>query len=284
MTSTTPRGKHNHFLRRGGEWLLDRAMCGGLLARWCRRQGLQGRLGVTRYAIQLAPERRLARPLVIAFASDFHAGPGTDPAVFADLFDAIALARPDLLLLGGDFVSCKAEYMAALREGLARCRPPLGKFAVLGNHDLWSDHARIQRALEQAGVTLLVNAHRVLDAPFASVSVCGMDDPWTGAPNAAQTLDGAGPVRILLMHSPDGLLLDQRRFELAFAGHTHGGQIARADGRPIVVPHGPLCRQYWHGRFKPAGRGELIVSRGVGCSTLPVRLHADPELVLCTLS
>jgi predicted MPP superfamily phosphohydrolase len=46
---------------------------------------------------------------------------------------------------------------------------------------------------------------------------------------------------------------------------------------------GPLCRAYCHGKFQIEDNGSLIVSRGIGCSTLPVRINADPELVICTL-
>ncbi|HSY28557.1 MAG TPA: metallophosphoesterase, partial [Burkholderiaceae bacterium] len=91
-------------------------------------------------------------------------------------------------------------------------------------------------------------------------------------------------IRILLMHSPDGmLLLDGEKFDVGFAGHTHGGQIALDDGTPIIVPHGPLCRQYCYGRYDINNNSSLIVSRGVGCSTLPIRINADPELVICKI-
>ena len=85
------------------------------------------------------------------------------------------------------------------------------------------------------------------------------------------------------LHAPDGLLmLDGERYDVGFAGHTHGGQIALRDGTPLVMPTGPLSRPYHCGRFPVRGNGELIVSRGVGCSGVPVRINADPELVICT--
>ena len=49
------------------------------------------------------------------------------------------------------------------------------------------------------------------------------------------------------------------------------------------MPQGPLSRPYYYARFKVPGNGDLIVSRGVGCSGIPVRINADPELVICTL-
>ncbi len=266
---------------------MDIALLGGLLARWSYQSGLHGRLAVTRHEVSLETGR-LPKPLTLAFASDFHAGPTTHPGIFSELFEKIAEHKPDLLLLGGDFVSCRAKYISALTEGLSRCQPPLGKFAVFGNHDLWTDDAYLQQALKAAGVTVLVNKSVALPAPFDRVYVCGMDDPWTGNADATATFANAATedaVRLLLMHAPDGLLLlGREKFDIGFAGHTHGGQIALKDGTPILVPHGPLCRQYCHGRYEVQGNGNLIVSRGVGCSTLPVRINAAPELILCRLT
>jgi predicted MPP superfamily phosphohydrolase len=87
------------------------------------------------------------------------------------------------------------------------------------------------------------------------------------------------------MHAPSGLLdLGEERFDLALCGHTHGGQIALSDGTPIIVPHGRLSRRYARGRFDFQDGRTLVVSVGLGCVLLPLRLFADPEIVLCTLT
>ncbi|HEX8954878.1 MAG TPA: metallophosphoesterase [Burkholderiaceae bacterium] len=279
------RGKHNWPSRRFGERAIDLALLGGFVASVSHALGLLGKLSVTRHEFTLPPERRLHKPLRIAFASDFHAGPTTHPALFRDLFHAIAQEKPDLLLLGGDFVSCKAEYAEAFTGYLTACRPALGKFAVFGNHDLWVDDRKLTNMFERAGVSLLINRNLRLPAPFDAVSLCGIDDPWTGEPDADAAFHEAQPTRIFLTHAPDGLLFTKdKRFDLAFAGHTHGGQIVPLSGKPMVLPHGPLSRSYPYGRFDLEQQAALIVSRGVGCSTLPLRINADPELVICALS
>jgi predicted MPP superfamily phosphohydrolase len=51
----------------------------------------------------------------------------------------------------------------------------------------------------------------------------------------------------------------------------------------ILDAGGPLARKYSRGRFDVPGHGPLIVGLGVGCSNLPIRLNAHPELILCTL-
>ena len=267
---------------------LDAAMgmmlLGGVVARWSYRFGLHGQLRVTTHELHVGGEPPLPASLVLAFASDFHAGPTTHPQIYASLIDEVNRLQPDVLMLGGDYVSSKAEHVDVLPGVFSRCAARLGKYAVLGNHDLWTDQSYITRQLSSAGVQVLVNRNVALPPPFDQVSICGIDDPWAGCADPAHAFRGAGPIRIFLSHSPDGLhLLSGERFDVGFAGHTHGGQIAYRDGRPVVMVGGPLSRRYTRGRFEIAGNGPLIVSRGIGCSSLPIRINADPELIVCTL-
>jgi predicted MPP superfamily phosphohydrolase len=278
------RRKRSGRLRRFAEFAFDAVLAGGTIARWSYRCGLHGRLGVTEYDVAIAPGPALPRPLKIAFASDFHAGPTTHPQLFAAVFDKLTGIGPDVLLLGGDFVSCRARYADELAGRLSAFAAPFGIFAVLGNHDLLAGADAVARRLTAAKVTVLVNRHQALPPPFDGVSICGVDDPWTGDADAARAFAGAAPIRIFLTHSPDGILLPARdRFDVGFAGHTHGGQIALPDGTPLFVSKGPLSRSCSHGRFAVAASGPLIVSRGIGCSNLPIRLNADSEIVVCTL-
>lgn len=279
-----PRGKHNHFWRHWGELMLDTLLCRGLIANLCYRLGLHGKLSVTKYTIPCSSSRALPAPLTIAFLSDFHAGPTTHPQIFRDAFDMIATHDVSLLLLGGDFISCKAQYIEELIPMIASVHAPLGKFAVLGNHDLWVDDSYLSQQLSKAGVTVLLNQNTGLPEPFSMISVCGTDDPWTGEVDVQQTFKGSESIRLLLTHAPDGLLfLDDEKFDVAFAGHTHGGQIANKHGQPLLLPHGHLSKQYHYGLFDIPDNGRLIVSRGIGCTNLPIRINAAPELVLCTL-
>jgi uncharacterized protein len=278
------RGRHNPRSRQLFMAALDGALLQGLFARWSYYLGLHGRFTVTTHEVQATAGAKLPRPLVVAFASDLHAGPVTHPKVFTRLLDELTKRQPDVVLLGGDYVSSSAKQIDVLCEVLSRCHPPLGKYGVLGNHDLWTDDSYIVRQLAAAGVVVLVNQSLSLPPPFEHVSVCGVDDPWTGSADLTRTFAGAGPIRVFLSHSPDGLLLvNGERFDVGFAGHTHGGQIAFRNGTPLMSAGGPLSRQYGRGRFEIPGNGSLIVSRGFGNSTLPIRINADPELIICTL-
>jgi predicted MPP superfamily phosphohydrolase len=223
-------------------------------------------------------------PLKLAFASDFHAGPTTDPAVLRSACAALRAAEPDALLLGGDFVTLAREDADELAAELGEIPAPLGRFAVLGNHDWGSDARYITGRLEASGIEVLTNRNVRLPPPFDQVWICGLDDHWHGHPEAAAALAGADGIRVVLMHAPSGLLdLGDERFDVALCGHTHGGQLALPGGIPIIVPQGALSRRYCRGRFQIGPDRTLLVSVGLGCVILPLRLFARPEIMVCTL-
>ncbi len=224
------------------------------------------------------------RPLRMAFASDFHAGPTTPPALLDAAVDALAATEADVMLLGGDFVGLRASDAPRLVSRLAELRAPLGRYAVLGNHDYWTDAAAITSRLESAGIEMLTNRNVPLPPPFQGVTLCGLDDHTSGEPDVAAAFGEDGPVRIVLMHAPSGLLdIGERHFDVALCGHTHGGQVALPDGRPLLVSHGRLSRRFSAGRYDLGGGRTLLVSRGVGCTTVPVRLNAPAAITVCTL-
>lgn len=243
---------------------------------------LQGGLHIDRREFYLpVPEGFSCK---LAFISDLHAGPLTDVRLLEQAFAAIANFAPDVILFGGDYVSLHARHMRHLIKPLGLLNPATPKFAVMGNHDLWLDDVHIFNCLQDAGVQVLVNQSTRLPEPFDAISICGLDEPGVGMPDAEQTFAGAGDVRLLLMHSPLGLkLVAGHDFQLAFCGHTHGGQIATSGGKPLVLPPGSGERRYARGLFAlPDGR-QLLTSQGIGMSDLPIRLFAPSEVHLCHL-
>jgi uncharacterized protein len=268
--------------RRKIELLLDRFFRPG---RWATRVsdaiGLQsGRPVRVDEHIVAAVRPAGTRPLRVGFASDFHAGATTAVRVLASACAQLEALEPDVVLLGGDFVSVRADDIHALAPLLARVHAPFGKFGVFGNHDLRANRTVIADALAAAGVRMLVNEVVRLPAPHGDVSIIGFDDPIRGVPRG-DLLDEVDGVRIVLMHAPDGLLYaGDRHFDLAVAGHTHGGQIVMPGGMIPYLPHGSLSREYPVGRYslEPDGVRTMIVSRGIGCSTVPVRFGCASEV------
>jgi predicted MPP superfamily phosphohydrolase len=278
-----PRGRGTNYsrLRGAAEALLHHAYRGDWPARaWSRAPGAAA---VRR--VEVALDLGLAAPLTVAFASDLHLGPTTSPRTLDRAFAHLAEARADVLALGGDYVFLEATREKA-RELRARVEaiPARAKVAVLGNHDLWTHHPLLEDALREAGVAVLVNDAVRLPPPHDDVALVGLDDPWTGAPDADRAVGAAGDarVRIGLCHSPDGLpFLAGKGVPLLLVGHTHGGQIALPGPRPIIVP-GPMGQRYPFGRHR-VGEVHLVVSRGVGATELPIRAFAPPDVVVARI-
>ena len=243
---------------------------------------LPGRLTVRRIDVALAAVGLPAGTrLKVGFASDLHAGPTTSRRSLEEAFAHLRAFDPDVLALGGDFVLFDARHAERLVPLVASVRAPLGRLAVLGNHDLWADDRRIAATLARAGVELLVN--RTVRLPGLPVTVGGLDDVWTGEPSYQAAFAGRAAVHLLLMHSPDHAprLPPELRFTLALCGHTHGGQVALPSGAPIFMVS-RLSRSFAHGRFELPG-GPMWVSRGVGNVEFPLRAFAPPDVLCITL-
>lgn len=221
-------------------------------------------------------------PLRVAFASDLHLGPTTSPRTLDRAFELLREARPDVLVLGGDYVFLEATPAVARELGRrVRSVPAAVKVAVMGNHDLWTHHGLIEEALADAGVRVLVNDAVRLPPPHDDVAIVGIDDPWTGSPDAPKALAAAGDaaVRVVACHAPDAVpMLDGAGEALLLCGHTHGGHVALPGPRPLVIP-GP-CGWRWPWGLHRTGDVTLFVSRGVGGIEVPFRAYAPPDVAL----
>jgi predicted MPP superfamily phosphohydrolase len=223
-------------------------------------------------------------PLRIAFASDLHIGALTPPGLLEAAFDQLAALEPDVLVLGGDYVFLDVTPAAA--DALARLTervPAAVKIAVLGNHDLWTDHPVIEAALARGGARVLVNESLRLPPPHDDVVFVGLDDPWAGRPDPDRAFAGVGDAKscVAVVHAPEGYpFVRDRGACVMLCGHTHGGQIATPRG-PIVV-FGELGRRFPAGRYDLDGLA-LYVSRGLGAVDLPLRLFAPPDVALVSL-
>ena len=271
------------------ERLYDFLYTGGWPSWLARPLGLQGRLHLTRHTLTSASGGAVIPPLRIAFASDLHGGPGTHPATIRRAFRLLAESQPQLLLLGGDFVSFHARHVdGVVLEAIASVNAPLGKLAVLGNHDLIADDGYLVKRLATIGVRTLVNENVRLPTPYDRVWVCGLDNTEQGTPDGPRALAGADGVRLVLMHSPDGLTaLGDEPFAVAFTGHVHGGQFVLPGGISLISSKGPLSQKYLFGgvfELGSAGARVLLVSRGIGQGSLPMRFRADPEVHVCDIA
>jgi predicted MPP superfamily phosphohydrolase len=83
-----------------------------------------------------------------------------------------------------------------------------------------------------------------------------------------------------MAHEPDVFPKVPARVSLTVSGHTHGGQV-RIFGYAPIVPSRYGSR-YVYGHVIEEKRN-LIVSGGLGCSSLPIRFGSPPEIVVIEL-
>ena len=225
----------------------------------------------------------------LALVADLHAGsPPMDVERVRRVAELVDREGADLVALLGDYVDDEAAFAEAVdpadvaRE-LARIRAPLGRVAVLGNHDWRSGGERVRDALRRAGILVLENASRELRSARVPLWVAGVADPTESMPDVASALIGI-PERaavIVLSHDPDLFPSIPRHVALTVSGHTHGGQVDLPLARKKVIPS-LFGDRYAAGHVEEDGR-HLYVTRGVGTSAWPIRFRSRPEVVVLTL-
>lgn len=199
--------------------------------------------------------------------------------------------RPDFIVFTGDSVD-KLRGLKPLADFLGLLKRETPKFAILGNREYFvgMDFGRLRAIYRQANGRLLVNETAVYQRRGTECLISGVDDLLDGAPDLDRALRGVSPRpnHLLLVHCPayrdqlaarmegDRYVTGGKSFTLPWvlSGHTHGGQVTLF-GFPPVLPTGSggYCSG-WYGERPP----RLYVSRGIGTSTVPVRLMATPEI------
>ena len=270
------RGRNYSRGRHWADWAWSHFYRGG----WVRSAASaspSNRVRVSEFRLalsEISPDENLR----IVFLSDLHAGPTTGVATLRRALELAGEAKPDVILLGGDYVFLDARYIDEVTALLSSLEAPLGMYAVLGNHDLWADDQRIIASLESVGVQFLIN-RAVTVGP---IDVVGIDDPWTGEPEIDRgytNVSGARPV-IVLCHAPEVIeFLGNHRADAVICGHTHGGHVCLPGGKPVVM-FGPISRKYPSGEYEIGEGRRLIVGRGIGNTEVPFRLWAPPEVLV----
>lgn len=216
--------------------------------------------------------------------TDIHHGRIVGLDEVRQVVDLAQKTKPDLFALTGDYTTSYRRYIEPCSEALGDLNAAEGVWAVLGNHDHYTDRELTTRALERKHITVLNNANTVLRRGSETIQLSGIDDwSWAGTdwPRALSGLDHKRPT-VLLSHQPSVLdLAESQQVSLILSGHTHGGQIKLPVlGAPARFATKEL--KYAHGLFR-RGETQLYVSSGTGVIGLPVRFGVRPEIAVLRL-
>lgn len=249
----------------------------------------------------LAVNKRLGSPaLSCLHLSDLHF---TRHRFFLDrFFDRLSSLDIDFVFVTGDLIDSR-EGIAPCVANLRKLKPKKGTYVVFGNHDYliypaFNDIVSLMgrrnltksrpeteelfQALKGAGFQVLRNESRLVKlGEDQDAAIIGVDDPISGRADMKQAFEGIqnGALRLGLVHAPI-LFWSFRRFkvDVAFAGHTHGGQIRLPGLGPLPWIHKltPLI-ETTHRRYG----FPCFVSQGMGAQVpLHLRFFCRPEALL----
>jgi uncharacterized protein len=214
--------------------------------------------------------------------SDIHHSPFTSRQQIERAVETANRLQPDIVALTGDYISKERRYAAPCAELLGKLRARQGVYAVLGNHDHWTDAALITDLFRAEGITVLVNQGMRFERQGAAFWLAGIDDTMVGLDDLPLALAGASEneFKLLLAHNPIILRRAARAgVDLVLSGHTHGGQVSlRSDGSTS----GRQRRRLLKGLARQ-GETQIYVTRGLGTVVLPVRFGCPPEVSLLEL-
>lgn len=217
--------------------------------------------------------------VTIAQISDLHLGRMKGDAFLERVIARLREIKPDIVVATGDIIDGHGDNLDALAPRFLSYTPPLGAYAVIGNHERYAGLKNSLRFLRNAGFTVL----RGESARAGGIILVGVDDSGTRAPDQPTSLNTRKALAsvtkndfiVLLKHQP--VVDSDTPFDLQLSGHIHGGQIF-----PFVY----LTRMVYGmhtGLTKLADGRLLYVNRGAGTWGPPIRLFAPPEITLFTI-
>lgn len=219
--------------------------------------------------------------------TDLHISSAARKARTRGIVEQTNRLNPDLVCITGDFVDGSPENRADDLSPLRDLRAVHGVFGCAGNHEYIRDYPAWRAVYESFGVTMLDNAHRVVEKGGARLALGGVTDPaaaWSTTPEAAREYPDvrkaflgapADACRVLMQHRPlFPRLNEEHGVRLQLTGHTHGGAIRGLDLLVARMGNHGFVRGLYR-----VGRLALYVSPGTGqWAGFPLRLGVPAEI------
>ena len=236
--------------------------------------------GVTHETLAVSGLSPALAGLRVGFLTDLHRSDTVTEDMAAAAVGLLMAQRPDIIMLGGDYVTWgggrNRHYVGAAAEALAPLSAPHGLFAVLGNHD---DAREMPAALAARGVAVLKDARTEIAIRGKTLHIAGIQYWTRKIVDIERVIHGVVGNLVLLAHTPSRLIeATALGVPLVLSGHTHGGQIVLPGLGAVAAREFPVIA----GQAQRAAT-TIFVSRGVGTVYIPIRINCPPEVAILTL-
>lgn len=202
------------------------------------------------------------------------------------LVDRIRECEPDMIVLTGDLVDSNHTNVDRAVQFVDEIVKICPVYYVTGNHEYWlekSEYDELMDGLVSAGVVILDNQVVEISRGDAKFRLVGLDDKSLADGTLEALLSDEKELTVVLAHEPQYLArYAGTGVDLVLSGHAHGGQFRLPFVGGIVAPDQGFLPEYTAGEYYMNGT-EMIVSRGLGNSVIPVRLFNYPEIVCVDL-
>lgn len=204
------------------------------------------------------------------------------------LISRLEKEAPDIIVVTGDFVdSSHADFDISL-EFIHRVKEIAPIYYITGNHEAWLDNYRkLESRMAEAGVHMMDDTREWIEKGNSKINLAGIQDPEfaekSSVRNKLTLLLNHDCYNIVLCHRPE-LFHDyvEAKADLVITGHAHGGQVRIPFAGGLIAPNQGLFPKYAEGVYHQE-ETDMVVSRGLGNSVIPVRINNMPELVMITL-
>lgn len=202
------------------------------------------------------------------------------------LVDRIRECAPDMIVLTGDLVDSNHTNVDRVVQFVDEIVKICPVYYVTGNHEYWldtSEYEKLMDGLVSAGVVILDNQVVEISRGDAKFRLVGLDDKSLADGTLEALLSDEKELTVVLAHEPQYFArYAGTGVDLVLSGHAHGGQFRLPFVGGIVAPDQGFLPEYTAGEYYMNGT-EMIVSRGLGNSVIPVRLFNYPEIVCVEL-